>query len=348
MALRISGEDLGAEDIEGLKGVVEGIENTWTQEGNPPTRSVKESDSEGFAGPSVPHTQGRHEAPRCLSPCMVDCVACGDAFQLSGLVRCPCGDLYCPECLKSLFVRATTDEALFPPRCCRQTIPLSAIESELSDESLSNFNSAAIEFSTTNRTYCVRTDCGKFIPPDHIHSSRAVCLHCRAETCAHCKGALHSGDCPKDQALQALLTLAEEERWRRCFGCNAMVELNTGCNHITCKCSAQFCYTCGVQWKNCTCEIWEERNLLGRAEQVVDREADYPIAAPERHRRVVEIRRELQANHECDHPGRWERQEGYRRRGYKCEICDARHWKYILRCRHCHLVACEECRRHRV
>jgi hypothetical protein len=33
-----------------------------------------------------------------------------------------------------------------------------------------------------------------------------------------------------------------------------------------------------------------------------------------RHRRVVEVRRELVANHECDHPGRWERQEGYQMR----------------------------------
>jgi hypothetical protein len=71
-----------------------------------------------------------------------------------------------------------------------------------------------------------------------------------------------------------------------------------------CKCSAQFCYTCGVQWKNCTCDIWEERNLLLRAEQVVDREADHPMAAPERYRRVVEIRQELQENHECNHSGR--------------------------------------------
>ena len=31
IALRISGEDLGAEDIEGLKGAGEGIENTWSR-----------------------------------------------------------------------------------------------------------------------------------------------------------------------------------------------------------------------------------------------------------------------------------------------------------------------------
>lgn len=117
---------------------------------------------------------------------------------------------------------------------------------------------------------------------------------------------------------------------------------------VRCKCAAEFCYTCGVQWKNCTCDVWEERNLLNRAEQVVDRDAYRPMAPPERQRRVVEMRQELQANHECNHPGRWEKQMGYSRQGFKCEICYTRHWKYILKCRRCHLVACEECRRHRV
>ncbi len=115
-----------------------------------------------------------------------------------------------------------------------------------------------------------------------------------------------------------------------------------------CKCSAEFCYVCGVQWKDCTCDIWEERNLLRRAEQVVDREVNYPLAAPERQHRVVQMQRELRENHECSHPGRWEKQEGYQRKGFRCEIRSARHWKYILRCRHCHVLACEDCRRHRV
>src|SRR5208282_2454840 len=104
----------------------------------------------------------------------VECVACGDAFRLPEVIRCPCGHLYCPECLKSLFVRSTTDETLFPPRCCSQTIPLSAVKVKLDDEALLSFNSAAIEFTTTNRTYCALKDCGKFIPPNQMHSGCAI------------------------------------------------------------------------------------------------------------------------------------------------------------------------------
>jgi hypothetical protein len=103
---------------------------------------------------------------------------------------------------------------------------------KLGDQAISAFSSAAVEFTTTNRTSCARKDCGKFIPPNQIHNSRAACLNCDAETCDYCKGVVHEGDCPEDEALQTLLMLAKGERWRRCFGCNTMVELNYG-NHIT-------------------------------------------------------------------------------------------------------------------
>ncbi|KAM5429021.1 hypothetical protein McanCB56680_004507 [Microsporum canis] len=46
------------------------------------------------------------------------------------------------------------------------------------------------------------------------------------------------------------------------------------------------------------------------------------------------MREELLENHECDHPGRFQRiDEGPGRRGFACEMCGDRHWKYILQCR---------------
>ncbi|KAM5490265.1 hypothetical protein McaMca56_008073 [Microsporum canis] len=77
-----------------------------------------------------------------------------------------------------------------------------------------------------------------------------------------------------------------------------------------------------------------ERNLLNQAEEVVDREAVQPIPHRERQRRVGRMREELLENHECDHPGRFQRiDEGPGRRGFACEMCGDRHWKYILQCR---------------
>ncbi|XP_078445203.1 E3 ubiquitin-protein ligase RSL1-like [Wolffia australiana] len=60
--------------------------------------------------------------------------------------------------------------------------------------------------------------------------------------------------------------LANAHRWRRCVKCSQMIELASGCFHISCKCGYEFCYNCGAGWKKkkptCRCPLWAERNIL--------------------------------------------------------------------------------------
>lgn len=86
---------------------------------------------------------------------------------------------------------------------------------------------------------------------------------------------------------------------------------------------------------------WLEENIIDRAEEVVDREAEVPLRPQERQRRVNIVRQELLDTDECIHPGKFERIFGGSRRGFRCEMCDNRHRKYILQCRRCHLRVCE-------
>ncbi|RFU35298.1 hypothetical protein B7463_g1043, partial [Scytalidium lignicola] len=60
-------------------------------------------------------------------------------------------------------------------------------------------------------------------------------------------------DCPKDEETNKLLETAKEAGWQRCYNCRAMVELKEGCNHMTCRCTAEFCMICGLKWKSCNC-----------------------------------------------------------------------------------------------
>lgn len=39
---------------------------------------------------------------------------------------------------------------------------------------------------------------------------------------------------------------------RNCISCNEFIEKNGGCNHMTCRCGAQFCWACGSPWKGHT------------------------------------------------------------------------------------------------
>lgn len=161
------------------------------------------------------------------------CVACTSHKHFADVARAPCGDEYCRECLSRLFQDAMVDETLFPPRCCRVNIPLERNLLFLDAELVQQFREKSIEFSTKNRTYCYSPKCAQFIPQEKCKDDIALCGACGLRTCTICKNASHVGDCPQDGALQEVLQLAGEEGWQRCQNCNGMVELNTGCNHMT-------------------------------------------------------------------------------------------------------------------
>jgi hypothetical protein len=112
----------------------------------------------------------------------------------------------------------------------------------------------------------------------------------------------------------------------------------------SCTCRAEFCYECGQKWKVCICERWLEERLEARAEQVVARENPEIQGVYERAQAVAAMRQELVEQHECRHHGRWRKQDGR----YRCEMCHERFYKFILVCRHCHIMACQDCRSHRI
>lgn len=90
----------------------------------------------------------------------------------------------------------------------------------------------AIEIGTTNRVYCSSQECAMFIPPYLIVGPIVACPKCSQRTGAECKCSAHDGACDAALELQ-VLGVAEAEGWRRCYQCRSMVELTTGCNHIT-------------------------------------------------------------------------------------------------------------------
>lgn len=205
------------------------------------------------------------------------CVVCLEEFETRELVLFPCGHRYCNGCVRDLFTRSMTDEALFPPGCCRQPVGLPAVQHIISTEMLERYERRRVEIETQDRLYCSNQRCSAFLPANLVRNDRVVCPTCRTVTCTMCKGPAHRGDCPADTALRQVLDMAGENQWRRCPGCGRMVDLMDGCNHITvrnsyakkdgdetnmnkCVCRTQFCHACGVLWKRCLCELYPEDN----------------------------------------------------------------------------------------
>ncbi|KAK4111180.1 hypothetical protein N656DRAFT_790666 [Canariomyces notabilis] len=248
-----------------------------------------------------------------------DCVACGEKHHDTDVAACPCSHDYCRDCLNSLFKASLTDEGLFPPKCCGQEISLEIYRTLVHDKGVAEqFQEKKVEFGTVNRTYCHQATCSAFVPPTSIHKDVATCQRCLNQTCAICKAPAHEGsDCPQDPSLQETLRLAAEQGWQRCSSCKRLVELDHGCNHITCHCGFQFCYVCGERWKTCRCPQWDEGRLYRRANNLVDRDAAGRRLGVQRRADLVERAvHELRANHECRHQ-EWR----YRAGRFRCEEC---------------------------
>ncbi|KAF2224738.1 hypothetical protein BDZ85DRAFT_214339 [Elsinoe ampelina] len=282
------------------------------------------------------------------------CVACTKAFKLSDIGRTPCRHEYCGECLAEIFTAAMDDEAYFPPRCCRLPIPLDSVRFFLPNDLVKEYKAKLPELETKDRTYCHVPTCSTFINADSITNDVGTCATCGSLTCSMCKGESHGGDCAADVGSQMVLEVARESHWQRCFQCRRVVELDTGCNHITCRCGAHFCYVCGEEWKTCPCPQWYEENLYARANQVFDRGnrgagddvADPAVIAAAEAAREQAVRRiaeQLRGNHDCEHE-HWR----YIRGQHDCEECGHTLPEYIFQCRGCRMHACWRCRRNRL
>ncbi|KAI0851948.1 hypothetical protein F5Y00DRAFT_274217 [Daldinia vernicosa] len=271
------------------------------------------------------------------------CLACQEMTEVTRLTEVPCSHEYCPNCLATLFRNAMTDESLFPPRCCRRTVPLDPNEHVLGEDLVRDFQDKVVEYSTPDRLYCHQTTCSAFIRPDMYVENIATCDKCQSITCVTCKGPSHDGDCPHDEELRGLMQLAQEEGWQQCYNCKSMVELNIGCHHITCRCGAQFCYVCGLRWKTCACAQWDENRLFDRAEAIYNRGRN-ARQGPNAQRRVAirNIAEGLRVNHGCDlHV--WTRRLG----PYVCDLCNIRLSEFIFECDTCHMMVCRRCRDNR-
>lgn len=187
----------------------------------PRDNSDENSHMEGSAEPELP------------------CVCCVEVFTLQDTVTLACSHHYCHTCLTNFFRRTLTDESIFPPKCCNGPIPCDneEIGAVLGQDLVAEFQEKKIEYETQDRTYCHVPECAAFIPARHINTENnevGICPRCQATTCTLCKAAAHQGsDCPQDERTRAILRLAGQEGWRQCFSCHRIVELNTGCYHIS-------------------------------------------------------------------------------------------------------------------
>jgi len=158
----------------------------------------------------------------------------------------------------------------------------------------------------------------------------------------------------KDEALAAVMQLAQKEGWRRCDQCGSMVQLAHGCHHMTCRCGHHFCYKCGRTWMNqegavvkqCECDLWNEENLVEETQRradLVQRLEHRVVAPPERQR----IRQQL-ARDECNHGDFSKITDKHGNLTTECSNCGFFMNFYAYQCGYCSDMVCQLCRHHRL
>jgi hypothetical protein len=227
----------------------------------------------------------------------VDCLVCmNDDLPLSKTVKLACGHRMCYGCLKRQFTLSVKDPAHMPPRCCTsEHIPLKYADRLFDDKFKVQWNKKFQEYTTANRLYCPTKGCGQWIKPSKIKMDPtygrkyARCSTCNTKVCVLCNSKFHTKrECPKDEETNRLVEMAKEKGWQRCYSCKAVVELKEGCNHMTCRCTAQFCMVCAAPWKTCSCP-WFNYQHIPDDDRLNDMRVPYPQQARYADVEVIEI-----------------------------------------------------------
>ncbi|KAI9727842.1 MAG: hypothetical protein M1834_007888 [Cirrosporium novae-zelandiae] len=258
---------------------------------------------------------------------------------------------YCKQCLKVMFCIGINNESVFPPKCCGKVISLEQVASFLPYDMVQSYKEKECEYSSAKRLYCSIPECSKFILPKAISNGTGACEACGTKTCTICRFGAHEGECPKDLEKEKLFATAFVEGWQSCKKCGRVIERYAGSNKIACYCGYQFCYICGQEWRNCTCETWEERLLHQRAERLVSKAIDgekTPAAPLSAH--ILGIRDYLREQQLCDEKTHnWIGSVGLKNRNKKkangevCELCGHHCSIYYFICGDCGVVMCDGC-----
>lgn len=254
----------------------------------------------------------------------VECISCLDEIPKKVSIKAVCHH-YCPDCFSRLVQTAVDNEAQWPPKCCLNPVPFRTIAKYVLPSLLAAYRLKAEEFATPIgcRVYCPQPDCGVWIRSDrHDAATRTATCTAGHTLCTMCRGPAHPADeaCPQDRDTQLADRLAEEEGWRRCARCSVLVEHREACQHMTCRCGAEFCYVCGATWRSCDCGMEQLAEIKLRAarrrrERTAEEEAEAREIAEalrlveefeREERRKRELRREEERRREAEERARRE------------------------------------------
>jgi len=182
-----------------------------------------------------------------------DCPICMEALPTIS-IRLSCGHTYCRQCLAQ-YINNSVVKLVTPARCphpkCKATIDQIAVRRALVDRGLLDayYESEIESFIAKHRDQigrCGDPRCKGYVLIDRC-ASTVECPLCHLLMCRKCEKPDHpSSSCEEAGVSIYNLTGSSTKalRFPRCPECRIPVEKVDGCNFISCRCSANFCYGC--------------------------------------------------------------------------------------------------------
>lgn len=239
----------------------------------------------------------QHSKPLCChSTQQRQCAACYE--NTTSGVGLTCSHFYCYSCLRLQYQNALKDRALLPLRCCGIQMDFSVPEQVLSSSDLAKLRRLEYEEQESFSMVCPNVECAAQLNLQVVFGAKLQkgfsCPACGTNICGVCRQRWHSRalkchqplslemQYPNDPQMQSLV---RRRGWRQCPSCYHMIEKADGCNHMQCRCDAQFCYLCGEEWlvegvRGCACPQYGERRAPPRLDLPPSAEVDPRLRNP--------------------------------------------------------------------
>ncbi|TMW94373.1 hypothetical protein EJD97_010379 [Solanum chilense] len=195
------------------------------------------------------------------------CEICAERKEIDEMFTIEsCSHVFCADCINkhvSIKIQDKIHVVTCPGEACRGILDFETCISIIPKDVRDSWDELLCEslILASQRFYCPYKDCSAMLVNDSDEVVReSKCPVCWRLFCAQCYVPWHCGfQCEefgrmnveeRDREDLMLKELAKAKQWTRCPYCRFFVEKTEGCLHMTCRCGSQFCYKCGITWRN--------------------------------------------------------------------------------------------------
>ncbi|GLB33452.1 hypothetical protein LshimejAT787_0103360 [Lyophyllum shimeji] len=270
---------------------------------------------------SLEGKRGKHQLPFfCLSLpepahvantlCIADgvCPICYDV--VSQPVQLSCKHVYCTDCIRH-YLTTAAETKVFPLACmgnkttCNVPIPIPVIQRFLTPQQYEHLVDVAFTAHLNRNTrdfgYCPTPDCPEIYRADT--KIMMDCPSCAKLLCTSCNEGHTGMSCAKWKAGKAVEEARLNNLWatthgaKRCPSCFIWIQKISGCDHMSCRCGGQMCWTCGKKYNKmgghrCPGRPGPEQREIDRdlqyaliLQQQLNQGREVPVVGQERRRR---------------------------------------------------------------